>query len=111
VNGLPCWPSGPKNCTHSGYPASTAVTPAATATPAVTRRAASGTARGRLAASTVTMTTPAMAVAARISSVMNSWAVTSRPSPRPPRMTVVRPVASRRPTWMISGGSTANCRS
>ena len=42
-------------------------------------------------------------------------AVTSRPSQAPPRSALsrplTRPVASRRPVSMISGGSTANCRS
>ena len=33
MNGLPRCGSGPKNCTHSGYPAITAVTQAATASP------------------------------------------------------------------------------
>ena len=43
-------------------------------------RRRSGTARGRLAASTTTMTTPATAVSATVSSAMNSWAAVSRPS-------------------------------
>ncbi len=111
VNGLPCSRSGPKNCTPSGYPAITAVTPAATPSPAATRLTEPATARGRLAASTAMRMIPAMAVTARSSSVMNSCAVTSRPSHRPPRTALVRPVASRRPASMISGGSTTNCRS
>ena len=111
VNGLPCCCSGPENCTHSGYPAITAVTQAATPRPAATVAILSATARGRLTASTAIMMTPAMAVPSSVSSVMNTCADTSRPSQRPPRTTLVRPVASRRPTSTINGGSTANCRS
>ena len=69
------------------------------------------TARGRLTATTAASTNPAMAVPSSVSSVMKSWAVTSRPSHKPPRTALTRPSASRRPASMINGGNAANCRS
>ncbi len=111
VNGLPVWRSGPKNCTHSGYPATTASTQAAVPRPPASARIRPGTSRGRLAAMTISSRTAASPVSNRISSVMNSCAAASRPSQRPPRTALVRPVASRSTASTISGGNTANCRS
>ena len=110
VQGLPCSVSGPWNCTHSGYPDVTTRTAAAAASPVTVPRTRPGTARGRPAASTTTMTAPASTVCATDSSAMNSWAAVSRPSQAPVRTGRPRPVTSRSSASIMRGSSTANCR-
>ena len=77
--------SGPRNCTHSGYPQASSATTAAEPTPVTVPLMRLGTICGWLAASTATMITAATTVWASISSEMNTWAATSRPSETPSR--------------------------
>lgn len=86
------------------------MTTAAVASPAAAPRIRPATARGRLSASTTTMTAAVTPSRARVSSAMNSWAASSRPSQAPVRTGRPRPVNRHSSASTVSGSRIANCR-